>query len=169
MREEGTLSARRLYKPPLFPSTTTLDHSSTSLSLQHSSPPVLQSLTVVDIVDPKSPISSTPYQSSPFKTFKMQFTNIIAVLAVAMTAVAAPTEVVVRNGGGSGGSETTTTNTCNGGSTVACCTPVGGLLGLNVLNCLVGVLTCNGGSAQCCKTSASVSSCLRLPFRRPLD
>jgi len=88
----------------------------------------------------------------------MQLTSILSAAAMAMTVAAAPAEVVARNGQGGSSSQ------CNAGSTVACCTPVaGGILGLNVLNCLVGVLTCNGGSAQCCKTSASVSVCNDIP------
>ena len=81
----------------------------------------------------------------------MQFT-IITTLALAMAVTAAPAEVVVRTNGGSN-----SVSQCNAGSSVACCKPTGGLLGLSILDCLVGVLSCDGGSAQCCKTSSSVS------------
>ena len=87
----------------------------------------------------------------------MQFTNIIATLALTMAVTAAPAEVVERGSSSGGGGGSLSASQCDAGSTIACCSPVSGL-GLLVLDCLIDALTCDGGSAQCCKTDASVST-----------
>ena len=89
----------------------------------------------------------------------MQLTNIIATLALTMAVTAAPAEVVERGSSSGGGGGSLSASQCDAGSTVACCSPASdSLLGLSVLDCLIGVLNCDGGSAQCCKTDASVST-----------
>ncbi|KAK4118207.1 hypothetical protein N657DRAFT_685404 [Parathielavia appendiculata] len=71
----------------------------------------------------------------------MQYSSIFTILALAMTAIAAPSEKVVRAGGGD-----TTIGSCNSSNSNVCCTS--GLLG--VLNCIAVLGKNCEGSAYCC-------------------
>ncbi|KAI8714961.1 hypothetical protein NCS52_01002700 [Fusarium sp. LHS14.1] len=76
----------------------------------------------------------------------MKFTIFASVLAMAATAIAAPTEVEARSGGSAG--------SCNANAQQVCC---------NGLNCLVQILGKNcDGSAYCCQTSAPVGNLINV-------
>ncbi|KAK0634543.1 hypothetical protein B0T17DRAFT_513601 [Bombardia bombarda] len=78
----------------------------------------------------------------------MQITNIFTILAVAMTAAAAPAEMVARTGGGG----STTPGTCSTNEQPVCCNSIG----LDLLLCAVNVLggSCSG-TTFCCSTNAA--------------
>ncbi|KAK3390706.1 hypothetical protein B0H63DRAFT_519917 [Podospora didyma] len=82
----------------------------------------------------------------------MQLTNIFTVLAVAMTAAAAPADVVARTGGGGGGGGGTAP--CSINNQPVCCTSVIDII--EILTCSVNVLggTC-AGQSYCCETNAA--------------
>ncbi|RSL41879.1 hypothetical protein CEP53_012501 [Fusarium sp. AF-6] len=84
----------------------------------------------------------------------MKFTIVASILAMAATAIAAPTEVEAR-GGGSAGS-------CNANAQQVCCN--------GILSCAVQVLGKNcDGSAYCCETAAPVGTLINVALLNCVD
>jgi hypothetical protein len=90
----------------------------------------------------------------------MQFTKTLSILALALTASAAPSAIEARNGGTTNPSPTQVDKCNASGGTVKCCNT--GILGITC-NALInlGLQSCNAGSqAYCCDATQAVSSCL---------
>ncbi|KAF2644011.1 hypothetical protein P280DRAFT_514985 [Massarina eburnea CBS 473.64] len=78
----------------------------------------------------------------------MQFSKIIASLALAATASCAAVALEPRTGGSSG-SGSSTTSPCDGNNKAVCCN---GVLGLLDVSCNLDS-SCSGGNAYCCSTN----------------
>ncbi|RSL59907.1 hypothetical protein CEP54_007048 [Fusarium duplospermum] len=84
----------------------------------------------------------------------MKFTTAASILAMAATAIAAPTEVEAR-GGGSAAS-------CNANAQQVCCN--------GILSCAVQILGKNcDGSAYCCETAAPVGTLINVALLNCVD